>query len=878
MDSALVPRRVWAFEADIRTGTVRGLRLAAGVGATFVPMFYFLDRLLVPELAGTFLQWRLAASVTCVLCILASYTERGRAHIVAVSYVACLSVSLSVAAMVVKIAPGVSTYYAGLNLCLLSTAVLFPWHPRHTAAVGAVVVAAFVVPAIVWRPADLGPFANNLFFLETTAAIGTLSSYAHYNEHRRRFDLSWSLEQRSADLAGANERLRQVDELKSRFFANVSHELRTPLTLAISPVEALLHAPGLPPAVQATLRSLHIDLLALRRRIEDLIDLARLDSGRLQIPERPVSFARITQDVLAAARPFAERAGVTLRADVEEGLPAVIGDGGVLEQVVFNLVSNALKFTPAGGSVTVTLHALLGSAVLRVTDTGKGIPSDHLGDLFTRFGATTSSPSARGSGLGLALVKEFVQLHRGTVEVRSTVGAGTTFEVHLPLAPDGTLEEGSDTASGVGALDFESELTLRDDDVLDMPGADERPLVLVVDDNPRLRKLVGSALADEFRVAEARDGRDALDRVRGSMPRVVVADVMMPVMGGRELLASLRNDPALRHIPVLLLTAHAHADVRDEALEMGASDFLSKPFSTRELLARVRNFVALRSAQLALSATNDALGRALDDTRQAQARAVRAEKLAAVGQLASGIAHEVKNPINYLLNFARPARARLDRIQGALAEDAEPGLRRELEGIGEALVRVVEGGDRILRIVNGLQAFARGGQARVPVAVDTEVAAALRLVEANQSGGVPLDVDLQSTGTVLGSPVSVGAVTLNLVTNALHAIAAGGRVRVRTYSDDDAVHLVVEDDGHGIPPELLERIWDPFFTTRGAGEGLGLGLALVHRIVHENTGGRIDVKSQPGRGTRFEVVVPRAAMDRPESGWSDLSRAGVRLS
>ena len=394
--------------------------------------------------------------------------------------------------------------------------------------------------------------------------------------------------------------------------------------------------------------------------------------------------------------------------------------------------------------------------------------------------------------------------------------------------------------------------------------------MLVVDDNPRLRKLVATTLAEEFRVAEARDGADALARIRQSMPAVVVADVMMPVMGGRELLATMRNDPRLRHIPVLLLTAHADADVRDEALETGASDFLSKPFSTRELLARVRNFVSLRSAQLALASTNDALALALDQTRTAQARAVRAEKLAAIGQLASGIAHEVKNPINYMLNFVRPARGKLDRAQsGQLPADA---VARELASVGEALGRVVEGGERILRIVNGLQAFARGGQARVPVAVDAEVAAALRLTEGTAPPGVQITSNLQSEGTVLGSPVSIGAVTLNLVSNALRALSPGGTVRVSTTSDEESVCLVVEDDGHGIPPEYLDRIWDPFFTTRGAGEGLGLGLALVLRIVNEDMGGRIQVRSEPGEGTRFEVTIPRNSSPRDDSTWTDLAR------
>jgi signal transduction histidine kinase len=160
----------------------------------------------------------------------------------------------------------------------------------------------------------------------------------------------------------------------------------------------------------------------------------------------------------------------------------------------------------------------------------------------------------------------------------------------------------------------------------------------------------------------------------------------------------------------------------------------------------------------------------------------------------------------------------------------------------------------------------------VPVAVDAEVAAALRLAETTVPEGAQLIVDLQSEGTVLGSPVSIGAVTLNLVSNGLRSLSPGGTLRVTTRSDDHAVRLIVEDDGHGIPPEYLERIWDPFFTTRGAGEGLGLGLALVLRIVNEDMGGKIDVQSTPGEGTRFEITIPRESDRRDDSTWTDLTR------
>ncbi len=866
------PTLTSAFRADVSAEMVKSLRFAATLGVVVVPSFYVLDRIAQPEHAGLFLTWRLAASGVLALVLAGVYTRRGRQSVTALGYLALLSAALPVSAMVSYLDPGVSPYYAGLTLAMLFNGVLFPWRPGHTAAVNAVIAGSFLLPPLVHGgPSDLAAFTNNSFFVVVTAVISTMSAWVLFQERRRRFELSWSLEMRSADLSAANEMLRQVDKLKNRFFANVSHELRTPLTLALSPLAALLEDPALPSALRPTVKSLHLDMLALRRRIEDLIDLARLDAGRRDIGAAPVDLRAILSLVVAAARPFAERQGIDLRVDITTSVPTK-GDAGILEQVVFNLLSNALKFTPRGGTVGLSLREAGPELVFAVEDTGPGIALEDQEDLFLRFGRSAQTPSARGAGLGLALVKEFVELHGGTVAVRSRLGLGTTFEVRLP-ASDGVPEAQRSAHARQLLLDFESELgaaSLGPTGVV--PTEDGRALVMVVEDNARLRQFVSSSLADDFRVVEAADGLEALQLLRSVLPVVIVCDMMMPRMDGRGLVSAVRGDPALRTLPVILLTAHDDAEVRDDALELGASDFLTKPFSVRELRARVRNFVVLRSAELSLSNTNAALGRALGEVRDAQVRAVRAEKLAAIGQLASGIGHEVKNPVNFLLNFARPSRSRLQKI-GSSVEKLDGGapILAEVAAVAEALDRIVEGGERIVTIVNGLQAFARGGQARVPVSVDDEVRGVLRLAEGSLPAGVRLEVSLGAVGTVLGSPVSVGAVTLNLVSNAVQSLSGPGRVWVETSVEGDHVILVVRDEGRGISAADRARIWDPFFTTRAAGEGLGLGLALVHRIIHDDMGGQVDLESELGEGTTFRVRMPRAGGDNV-TAWSDLSQ------
>ena len=864
-------RRSVAFTADVQAATIRGVRLAGGVGAVFVPLFYFLDMLLVPQLASLFLEWRLGSSLVCIACVLATYRESGRTHIVAIGYLECLAVSMPIAAMVYRIDPGVSTYYAGLNLCLLAIAVLFPWRPIHTVMVSAIIMLEFVLPVVSGSVSNAPAFVNNLFFLATTAAIGGLSALAHFQERKQRFDLSWSLEQRSRDLASANDRLRQVDELKNRFFANISHELRTPLTLAISPLEALLSNPEVPDSLRPTLRALHLDMLALGRRIEDLVDLARLDSRRLELSRIPVDLGVLTEQVVTAAQPYADRHGLTLAIVIDRGV-IVRGDARVLEQVLFNLLSNALKFTPSGGRVTVrVLPDSVGRAVVSVQDTGPGIGEEEQAQLFERFGRSTETTVARGSGLGLALVKEFVELHEGTVQVQSAVGHGATFSVYLPTTPEAPTDAPLRGRRRQLMLEFETGLPRNEVTVRPSSSPDDRHLVLVVDDNRRLRQFVAQSLAAEFRVAEAEDGREALALLERETPAVVVSDVMMPGIDGRALLAAIRSDPRLKTLPVVLLTAHGDADARNDALESGASDYLSKPFSVRELRARVRNLDALRSAQVELSATADALRHSLAETQTAQGRALRAEKLAAIGQVASGIAHEVKNPINFVLNFARPSRARLERIATQLARSADSAaLVRDVAAVQEALGRVVEGAERVVGIVDGLQAFARGGGARVQVDVDAEVMAVARLAGPSVREGVKLETTLGAVGTVLGSPVGVGAVLMNLLTNALYAVGAQGCVRILTHATASHVTIEVIDDGPGVPEHLRARIFDPFFTTRTAGEGLGLGLALVQRIIHDDLGGTIEVMDAADGGARFRVCLPRRGT-AGETGWVDVA-------
>ncbi|RZM75488.1 response regulator [Leptolyngbya iicbica LK] len=402
------------------------------------------------------------------------------------------------------------------------------------------------------------------------------------------------------------EQLMALDRQKTEFFQNISHEFRTPLTLTLGPLEAAVsHQRGL---------NLEESTVALRnarrllRLVNQLLDLQRLDAGRMQPTFRPVDVAAFIKDVVTAFQPYCERQGLQLQTHLTAGVTAFL-DLEKFDKVLYNLLSNAVKFTPAGGTITVVLEATAGHCVVKVSDTGIGIRDDQLPHLFDRFRQADGSTNRRyeGTGLGLALVKELVSLHHGTIDVTSTHGQGTTFVVTLPTGHQHLPAEQILTqAAAIEISRAEVELA----DISMMPEASSpaittntssntltgMPHILVVDDNADLRSYISNVLQRQgYQVRTAHDGVAALAMLETFTPNLILTDLMMPGMSGLELLQQIRQTEALSSIPIVLLTAKVDDETRIEGVEQGADAYLGKPFNDRELLAEVRNLLALKA-------------------------------------------------------------------------------------------------------------------------------------------------------------------------------------------------------------------------------------------------------------------------------------------
>ncbi|MDB4974007.1 MAG: hypothetical protein JWN48_2348 [Myxococcaceae bacterium] len=417
-----------------------------------------------------------------------------------------------------------------------------------------------------------------------------------------------------------SDALAQLDRAKTAFFSNVSHEFRTPLTLMLGPLEDAV-ASASRTLTAENLDTAYRNALRLLKLVNTLLDFSRIEAGRADASFEPTDLAALTTDLASAFRSAMERAGLTFEVDAQPFDQPVYVDRDMWEKIVLNLLSNALKFTFVGG-VSLRLRQLSQVAELRVRDSGSGIAQSELVNVFKRFHRVQGARSRthEGSGIGLALVSELVRLHGGQITVESELDQGSTFTIELPLGMAHLPREHlrtkrslSSTATGAAPYVQEAHRWLPDDSQYESPATTEELVslapptredisharILLADDNADMRDYVTRLLRERWQVRAVADGALALAAALESPPDLVLTDVMMPNLDGFGLLKGLRGDARTRDVPVIMLSARAGDDARIEGLEAGADDYLVKPFSARELLARVSTHLQLASLRTA---------------------------------------------------------------------------------------------------------------------------------------------------------------------------------------------------------------------------------------------------------------------------------------
>jgi signal transduction histidine kinase/DNA-binding NarL/FixJ family response regulator len=446
------------------------------------------------------------------------------------------------------------------------------------------------------------------------------------NVRTRRFKVKSELEKKEFEA----QKLHEVDEIKSRFFTNISHEFRTPLTLILGPAKRLL-ARTKDEETKADADLIHRSAKKLNRLVDELLDISKIESGEMKLKACPVNLVSIVKETALSFHSLAERKRITFKVSSDEDEIVAYLDRAKFDKILSNVLSNAFKFTAEGGRVEIgikptpksppqegTFKSVLSSlgrgtegvglknqfVEISICDTGIGIPKDQIDKIFDRFYQVDSSHTRQheGTGVGLALTKELIDLHKGKIEVESEEGRGSTFRLIIPLGkehlkPEEICEEerekDKEYEKDLSAVEFEEVIANEKEKSVEFASSD-KPTLLIVEDNPDVRKYVATILENQYKIFEAKDGEEGLNEALEFIPDLIISDIMMPKMDGFQLCSKLKSDSRTSHIPVIMLTAKATMQDKISGLELGADEYLMKPFEESELKARIKNLLGQR--------------------------------------------------------------------------------------------------------------------------------------------------------------------------------------------------------------------------------------------------------------------------------------------
>jgi signal transduction histidine kinase len=855
-------------EENLKLTFVRA-RFATAVASFLYFSFLALDYVSAPaDVFPVFVWLRIGVVANYLIALILFNTRFGYKYSIEISlwliYVSVLGISL----MSTFIGGFSSQYYIGIIFVLSVPAIFLPWSVTATVWCGIISVVTFMGLNFAFTDFHsenisniLGPF----LFLASTVLFAAFANMEKTKSHKRDLELRMQIEH-------ANEELQELDKAKMRFFANVSHELRTPLTLILGPLEQMLYD-AVCEEKRPILKAMETNSHRLLRQVNAILDFAKLDAGKLVCEYQEGNIGAILSELLNASIPFAQQKRIELQTEGLKSIPSTLIDNEKMETVAANILSNALKFTPEGGKITVRAGSDKEIIWFEIEDTGIGIPEEKLSSIFDRFLQVEDShnqPSG-GTGLGLAMVKELTQLHGGTISVRSEYTKGAMFRVEIPkkpiLQPDDRRKTVGrrrsdrivqDRIDSLTKSEFErrrsSQKKTHFADAMRSTGLGENKTfldsvkvtkdenakkILVVEDNPDLRTFVASSLADEYIVLEAENGQEGLDSARKNSPDLIISDVMMPVMDGHEFCRQIRSDPSLKETPFILVTSKTGGDAVVEGLDIGATDFVPKPFEIRELKARI---AAHLNNQILLKRIGE-----------------RETRLIALGQMTSALIHDFSTPLTSIFGLAQLTQMEADQTRNKKIKDMQ--------------IDIIEQANRLSRMREEILEFAKGYTPKLKKESTPLVSFIDEISNSHRSQLTALGIELivehkvDETFNLSVDRDQIKRVFDNLIKNAKEAFFSYSETRFRqksiwiaTYLHESQVAIRLADNGHGIPDEIIKNLFEPF-TSAGKIKGTGLGLATVKNLITAHNG-EINVESRGKEGGAvFTIYLNRPRKD-----------------
>lgn len=655
----------------------------------------------------------------------------------------------------------------------------------------------------------------------------------------------------------ARERVRalaELDQMKTTFFSNVSHEFRTPLTLLLGPLQdALERSNGTEVTLsRKTFESVHRNALRLLKLVNSLLDFSRMEVGKAEASFEPVDLASYTRELAGQFQSVIEKGNLTLEIKTDRITEPVYIDREMWEKIILNLLSNAFKFT-FDGLIQVFLKDLPSEVELTVQDTGIGISKEELPKLFNRFYRVEGARSRtfEGSGIGLALVQDLVKAHAGKIVVESTEGKGTYFRVTLKkgkshLPSDKIQSERNSLSTRLKADVYVEEASRWVPEITNIKTHNEtKSLILVVDDNADMREYLISMLSQDFSVLAATNGKEAMNVIQDQQPDLVISDIMMPEMNGFELLNALRREEKTSRLPVIFLSARAGNEATVEGLEAGADDYLIKPFSAKELLARVKTQLSMVALRSALMAERNSLQRSNTELEQ-------------FAHIAS---HDLQEPLRKISNFSNL----LERSLGDVNTDS----KSYLDKINHAAARMHT-------LISGLLNLSQLSKEDIVFEkVDLNVMI--------QNIQIDFDLTIEQKGatiecsvlpTIEAIPIQMTQLFSNLFSNALKYIRKDVRPVIKITAsllsqeetnsnsllNSNAVYYKIEfkDNGIGVDEKYAEQIFKIFQRLHVQSDyaGTGIGLALCKKIIQNHHGDIFITTKNKEPGTIFNIILP----------------------
>ena len=454
---------------------------------------------------------------------------------------------------------------------------------------------------------NVSPLTDEKLELVKTLAEAFSIAYTRYEDFKNIEEAKSRMEKTLKELKIAQAKLQELDQLKSRFFANISHEFRTPLTLILGQIDSVM-SENIDVKEKGKLQVANRNAKRLLGLINQLLDLSKLEAGSMELNAEQHNIVSFLKSLFYSFESLAESQKITLKFESEcESIPIVF-DPDKMEKIFYNLISNAFKFVSSNGEIKVSIDSKPtfnkggkegGSVEIRIKDSGIGIPSDRLPHIFDRFYQVDGSATRKheGTGIGLALTKELIELHKGNISVNSKEGEGSEFIILLPLGDFKIKKEEYlklQPLESLNVINLRAQEKVEKITELDSHESENDEIVLIVEDNLDVRNYIRDLLKTEYRVIEASDGEEGLSNAKIEIPDLIITDVMMPGIDGFQFSTQIRSDVKTSHIPIIMLTAKAGLDDKIEGLETGIDAYITKPFSAKELKVRVRNLIYQR--------------------------------------------------------------------------------------------------------------------------------------------------------------------------------------------------------------------------------------------------------------------------------------------